>query len=98
LLAGKYVLSEYNHEILITLPIATDAAPQTILEMYRAVIISVPSTVGLLSLILLFGAAAGYVIVAKRIITQARSLKQSNLIRNEPLDTNLDTNKLLPAA
>ena len=66
--------------------------------MYRALIISVPSTIGLVSLVLLFGAAAGYAIVARKIITQARSLKQSNLISNEYLDNNLDTNKLLSAA
>ena len=66
--------------------------------MYRTVIISVPSTIGLVSLVLLFGAAAGYVIVAKKIIIQARSLKESNLISNEYLDNNLDTNKLLSAA
>ena len=83
-------------EILTTL--LTDADTQTILEMYRAVIISVPSTVGLVFLILLFGAVAGYVIVAKKIITQARSLKQSNLTSNEPLDANLDTRELLSAA
>ena len=77
-----------------------DADTQTILEMYRAVIISVPSTVGLVSLILLFGAAAGYIIVVKKIITQARSLKQSNSTRNESLDANLDhdTRELLSDA
>ena len=83
-------------EILTTF--LTDADTQTILEMYRAVIISVPSTVGLVFLILLFGAVAGYVIVAKKIITQARNLKQSNLTSNESLDANLDTRELLSAA
>ena len=83
-------------EILTTF--LTDADTQTILEMYRAVIISVPSTVGLVFLILLFGAVAGYVIVAKKIIIQARSLKQSNLTSNESLDANLDTRELLSAA
>jgi hypothetical protein len=62
----------------------TDADAQNILEMYRAVIISIPITVGLLFLVLLLGAATGYVIVAKKIlITQARSLKQSKSISNE---------------
>lgn len=59
-------------EILTTF--LTDADTQTILEMYRAVIISVPSTVGLVFLVLLFGAVAGYVIVAKKKSTQARNL------------------------
>ena len=63
--------------------------------MYRTVIISVPSTIGLVFLVLLFGAAAGYVIVTKKIITQARSLKQSS---NDSLDYNLDTNKVASAA
>ena len=61
-------------------------------------IISVPSTVGLVSLVLLFGAAAGYIIVAKKMITQARSVKQSNLNNKDSLDANLDTSKLLSAA
>ena len=76
----------------------TDADDQTILEVYWAVIISVPSTVGLVSLVLLFGAAAGYIIVAKKMITQARSVKQSNLNNKDSLDANLDTSKLLSAA
>ena len=76
----------------------TDADTQTILKMYRAVIISVPSTVGLVSLILLFGAAAGYIIVVKKIITQAKSVKQSNKNNNESLAANLDTRVLLSAA
>ena len=83
-------------EILIIF--ITDADTQTILEMYRALIISVPSTVGLVLLILLLGAVAGYVIVAKKTITQARSLKQSNLTSNESLDANLDTREPLSAA
>ena len=84
------------HEPLTTLLI--DADTQTILEMYRAVIISVPSTVGLVSLILLFGAAAGYIIVVKKITTQAKSVKQSNMNNNESLTANLDTRVLLSAA
>lgn len=66
--------------------------------MYRAVIIYVPSTIGLISLILLFGAAAGYAMILKKIITQAKSLKQSRLINNETLDPNPDTEKLISAA
>ena len=90
------MLNCQSTEILTTLH--TDADTQTILEMYQAVIISVPSTVGLVSLVLLFGAVAGYVIIAKKIITQARSLKESNLTSNESLDANLDTSELLSAA
>ena len=86
------------HSIEILIIFITDADTQTILEMYRAVIISVPSTVGLVSLILLFGAAAGYIIVVKKIITQAKSVKQSNMNNNESLAANLDTRVLLSAA
>ena len=75
---------------LMVLLISTGTDTQTILEMYQAVIISVPSIIGLVSLVLLFGATAGYVIVLKKIMAQARSLKQSNLIGNESLDPNLD--------
>ncbi len=63
----------------------TDTDAKTIIEMYRAVIISIPIIIGLLSLVLFLGAAIGYVNVAKRIIIQAKSLKQSKSISNESL-------------
>lgn len=63
--------------------------------MYRTVIISVPSIVGLVSLVLLFGAVAGYIIVAKRIVAQARGVKPSTVISNESLNANQDTSELL---
>lgn len=68
--------------------------------MYRTVIISVPSTVGLIFLVLLFGAAAGYVVVAKKLMTQAKHQKQStfNSTESPSPDLNKDTNKLLSAA
>lgn len=53
--------------------------------MYQIVIVLVPSAVGL---VLLLGAAAGYVIVAKKIIiTKAKSMKRSNLVNISNLDT-----------
>ena len=66
--------------------------------MYRTVIISVPSTVGLVSLVILFGAAAGYVIIMKKIKAKARDQVETLNLTSVSPDKNLDTNKLLPPA
>jgi hypothetical protein len=62
--------------------------------MYRTLIISVTSTIGLVFLVLAFGAAAGYAtcIVTKKIIMHDRNLKQSNLVSKDFADPNQDTN------
>lgn len=65
--------------------------------MYRTAVISVLSSVGLVFLFLLFGAAAGYAIVAKKMITQARNVNTSNLKSSDSAD-HRDINKLVSAA
>lgn len=50
-----------------------DGETLTFLERHRTVIIAVPSAVGAVGLVLLFGAAYGYIIVLKRIVSQAKS-------------------------
>ena len=67
--------------------------------MYQDVIIAIPTATGLVFLVLLFGAAAGYVIVTKKIIAQDKRLKKSPLNGYEyPIRPNMDTNSLLSSA
>ena len=51
--------------------------------MYRTAIIAVPSAVGAIGLVVLIGAVYGYIIVVKRIVSQARGTsftKQEELL------------------
>ena len=63
-------------------------------------IISIPTTIGVVSLVLLFGAAAGYTIVTKKIFAQAKHPRKSTdtVNGNESLFPNPDTNTLLSSA